>query len=245
MILDSFPKVLWINLDRSRKRALYMEKLLSEYNITNTRIKAIDGVNIRDPELNNTCFINRTLTRPENACTCSHLKALKYFVENMEDDYVVVFEDDVSFEFLPLIPFNWSDLIKKLPKDFEVIQLAITHENGNIDNILVKTDPSMKYYCSAAYLITKIGAKKLLDRYYSKEYNKIILYSQEHVTADSMLLSTGATYSIPIFTYLTSESTIHPWHLKNHNQSKNQQLELWKNNTKTNINDYFSNCLKN
>ncbi|XWV24516.1 glycosyl transferase family protein [Tupanvirus deep ocean] len=245
MILDGFPKVLWINLDRSRKRALYMEELLSQHGIINTRIKAVDGVDIRDPELNSICYINRRLTRTENACTCSHIKALKYFVESMEDECVVIFEDDVSFEFLPLIPFDWPELMKNLPKDYEVIQLAITHENGDISNVLVKTDPSMKYYCSAAYLITKTGAKKLLDRYYSQEYGKIILYSQEHATADSMLLSTGATYSIPIFTYHTTESTIHPWHLKSHNKSKNQQLELWKNVRKTNPNNHSPNYMKN
>lgn len=44
MILDNFPKVLWINLNSSEERRSYMENLLKSYNIENTRISAINGV---------------------------------------------------------------------------------------------------------------------------------------------------------------------------------------------------------
>lgn len=248
MILDNFPRVLWINLDKSTRRKLYMEKLLNSHNIIHTRIKAIDGTNIYDQHLHTLCYINSRLTLAENACTCSHLIALKYFVENMEDDNIIIFEDDVSFEFLEYIPFNWSIFMKNLPEKFDIIQLAITYENGYINNLLIKSDPAMKYYCSAAYLITKEAAKKILSKYYSNKFKKIILHSQEYATADSMISSTGATYSIPIFTYQTLESIIHPRHLINHNRTKTQQLNIWKKtmeNKEFDIIKYFNNFEKN
>jgi GR25 family glycosyltransferase involved in LPS biosynthesis len=231
MILNNFPKVLWINLDKSINRRKYMESLLSFYIINNQRITAINGTNLNS-EFDNVCIPNKKLSRAENACTCSHLKAMEYFINNMNDDKIIIFEDDVSFDFLDMIPYNWSDFEKKLPNDYQVIQLAITYENGPIDCVLIKTDPSTKYYCSAAYMITREGAKNLLSRYRSTVDNKFDLSIQEFATADSMISSSGSTYSIPIFTYKTSESTIHPKHSYIHNKSKSQQLIMWKNNAK-------------
>lgn len=243
MILDGFPKILWINLDKSTKRRSYMEKLLNSYNLEHIRIPAIDGTNPKNLEFNNICIPNNNFSSMENACTCSHIMALKYFVENIRDDKIIIFEDDVSFEFLKFIPFNWSDLMNNLPKNYHVIQLAITHMR-TINNYLIKTNPNMKYFCSAAYLITKTGAKKILERYYNPKIDKINLSEQQYITADSMILSVGNTYSIPIFTYKILDSLIHPLHLYIHRLSKKRQILIWMNimnNLKTfDKNVYFS-----
>lgn len=242
MILDHFPKVLWINLNKCEKRNTRMQKLLDSYNIIHTRIRAIDGTNLKNQELDSICVKNNILSNTENACTCSHIKAIEYFVKNISDDKIIIFEDDISFDFLPNIPFDWSVFENNLPKNYDIIQLAITNEFNNVSNTLVKTNPNMKYFCSAAYLITKQAATKILEKYYPND--KIDLALQKYATADSMISSTGNTYSIPIFTYQTYESTIHPSHLYNHNRSKIQQYILWKNtitNNKTfDLDTYFS-----
>ena len=141
MILDNFPKVLWINLDRSEKRRAHMEKLLA--NLDHTRISAIDA---KGPEFNNYCIAD--INSLENACTCSHLKALKYFVEETKENRIVIFEDDVSFEFLPFIPYNWSIFEKMLPDDYNVVQLALNTPNA----IKTYLDVYQTHnYCAAAY----------------------------------------------------------------------------------------------
>ena len=157
MILNDFPHVLWINMDRSIERQKYMQELLTKYKLQNTRISAIDGTKIK--ELCNFCKINKKYLLAENGCTCSHLKALSYFVENIKDDTVIIFEDDVSFEFLEFIPFHWNEFMKHLP-NYEVIQLAITSKASSVKNSLVRTISGANFYCSTAYLINKTGAKK-------------------------------------------------------------------------------------
>lgn len=227
MILDNFPKVLWINLDKSLNRKIYMETLLKTNNISNTRISAINGL-CKNGDLEKISIINPKISRAENACTCSHLKAIKYFIDHMTDQKVIIFEDDVSFEFLKYIPFNWGVFEKHLPKDYDLIQLAVTVDNGTVKPILLKTTPANHYYCSAAYLITREGGKKLISRYYDKN-SMINLLNQTYLTSDAMISSTGNTYSIPIFTYGTSDSTIHPNHSNIHSRSKQNQLFEWKN----------------
>ena len=41
--INFIDKIVWINLDRSKKRRSYMQKLLKCVNIKNERISAIDG----------------------------------------------------------------------------------------------------------------------------------------------------------------------------------------------------------
>ena len=222
MILDNFPHILWINLDESIDRRNYMENLLNSQKLKHTRIKAINGLKWTDPELKTFCIKNRMINSAENACTCSHFKALKYFIENIPDDKIIIFEDDVSFEFLELIPFNWSQLEKNLPENYDVIQLAIsvTSSSKKINCHLVKNTPGNKYYCTCAYLITKKAAQQILTNYYSNLVGRFDLSKHKWATADTALYSLPNTYSIPIFTYKGTESTIHNGHLHAHITSK-------------------------
>lgn len=248
MILDNFPKILWINLDKSLDRRFRMEKILNLYKLQNERISAIDGTNFITNNVHAHCITNKKLTLAENACSCSHLNAIKYFVDKLEDDKIVIFEDDVSFEFLPLIPFNWSEFVEKIPNNFGVVQLAICRLDGDVDNILVKTDPSKRYYCSAAYMITRQAAKEILSKYYDTKIDKFVLKGKQNATADSIISNSICTYSIPIFSYNTDESTIHPHHIPVHIRSKTQQYNMWKHfsqnfslTDKSNYDAYFAN----
>ena len=246
MILDNFPKALWINMDKSVERRKYMQQLLDIYKINHTRISAINGVDRPMTELQLYCRSNRRLRPSENACTASHFKALKYFVENMTDDKIIIFEDDVSFEFLKYIPFNWSQLEKNFPPNYNVIQLAISTWGGTVTNNLVKYTKEKKYYCTAAYLITRKAAIEPIDKYFSKTFYKLDLSNTVNATADTALYSLPNTFSIPIFTYQAYDSTIHTSHLDAHISSKNQQLNIWKlTGNKMNIPLFFSKFEKN
>ena len=226
MILDNFPKVLWINLDRSNDRRQYMENLLEEYDLTGVRIQAIDGQNKQ--ELDDYCRKTDEMSDLENACSCSHIKAIVHFYDNMVDDYVLIVEDDVSFEFLKYIPYDWSEFYDNLPKNFSTVQLAISRMGGRlVTDSLVKIHSNSRYFCAGAYLLSRWGAKEILDKYYPDRSIKLDLYRKSRVVADLMILNVDDVYSFPIFTYKTSESTIHPEDLPLQNRSKNQQLIMW------------------
>ena len=226
MILDNFPKVLWINLNSSEERRSYMENLLKSYNIENTRISAINGVDSNSNDLD-ICMKHPELSDAENACSCSHLIALRYFIEKTNEDKIVIFEDDVSFEFLEYIPYNWSEFMEHLPKNYKIIQLAVI---GMGRDVYPKLDIINYLYCSTtAYLITRKAAIEILNDYYPN-FEKITLSNKIMGTAraDEIIRLYGNTYSIPIFTYRGTDSTIHTEHLSIHLKSKNQQFDEWK-----------------
>lgn len=239
MILENFPKVLWINLDRSIGRRKYMKDTLELFGLDNLRITAVDGKNKK--KLEEICIPNNNFTPEENACTCSHINAINYFINNTTLNEIIIFEDDVSFEFLNYIPYNWPRFRENIPESFDVIQLAITTYKKSVNNFLIKTLPEMNYYCSTAYLLSRKGGKKILDKYLSNEI--IILEGKLHCTADSIITNIGDTYSIPIFTYLINKSTIHDNNTFLHIQSKVQQYMMWKRWSKSstyNLEEYFA-----
>lgn len=167
------------------------------------------------------------LSDAENACSCSHLIALRYFIEKTNEDKIVIFEDDVSFEFLEYIPYNWSEFMEHLPKNYKIIQLAVI---GMGRDVYPKLDIINYLYCSTtAYLITRKAAIEILNDYYPN-FEKITLSNKIMGTAraDEIIRLYGNTYSIPIFTYRGTDSTIHAEHLSIHLKSKNQQFDEWK-----------------
>lgn len=227
MHLSDLPLVLWINLDRSLRRRQNMIKLFDTHHLVHRRIAGVDGTGRELSVLNNLCDTSLSLSPAENACTCSHLLAARYLLEKTSETHVLVFEDDVSFAFLELIPYSWTQFISHLPDNWQMVQLAVTTESGSPPCHLVSITPASKHYCSAAYLLSRTGAEYLLNTYWLSASTKINLQDQEHVTADSMIASIPHSYSIPIFSYETMDSVIHPNHLYIHNRAKYHQYIAW------------------
>lgn len=240
MILDTFPRVLWINLDRSADRRDRMYRLLSAYGISHIRIRAIDGDKPMSA-LEEYCYPNPAMTKHETACTLSHLTAIAYFL-TLPDPYVMIFEDDVSFEFLPHVPYDWSVLMSSLPPDWQVVQLAVSEVIPQTGIDLVRSKHGDGRYCSTAYLINKAGAQSIIDQYYSNVHRKYVLKTKFRPTSDEIICHAAICYSIPIFTYLTDTSTIHASHLEFHTSSKNWQKALWRSLGASQISDDVIRC---
>lgn len=226
MKLDNFPKILWINMDRSPDRREKTQKLLDDHGLVHQRFRAVDGENLA--ELDAVC-LRRNWANRVYACTCSHLTAIKYFVDNMTDDRIVIFEDDVSFDYLKYIPFDWSTLEKNFPKDYKIIQLSLVAAENMTTALSLNqhTDQSG----TAAYLITRRAAIELLAKYYDKKHGKFnLLWSKNpfgYIAADYIVYSIGQVYTVPIFTYTAETSTIHEHHLKEQRENRELLMDNW------------------
>ena len=81
--LKGLPPIYYLNLDGQPDRAKYMEDQFSYWEIENhTRISAYDG---RDDDLSDIIKgrYPDNMSSGEVGCTTSHLKAMKYFLENL------------------------------------------------------------------------------------------------------------------------------------------------------------------
>jgi len=104
-------------------------------------------------------------------CTLSHLKVLRHIVDN-NIEAATIFEDDVMFH-----P-NWEILSKRYyyhtPKNYDMIYMG---NQMNTESDKINTEPT---FCLHAYIVTLLGARKLLNciiqwDYYDQGFTGLVI----------------------------------------------------------------------
>jgi len=104
-------------------------------------------------------------------CTLSHLKVLRHIVDN-NIEAATIFEDDAMFH-----P-NWEILSKRYyyhtPKNYDMIYMG---NQMNTESDKINTEPT---FCLHAYIVTLLGARKLLNciirwDYYDQGFTGLVI----------------------------------------------------------------------
>ena len=153
-----------INLDSQKKRYEVQEKKLNEVGIYPTRISGYTFQEIDKSELQNQFVRTTPFLKPRNAtgCSYSHIQALKHFLENDPYDGALILEDDA----FPLFT-NIVHLENKLENiDWDYLSL-------HCDGVCPKDGgkPGLLSGSTAAYFITREGAKKIINYKHSFHYD--------------------------------------------------------------------------
>jgi GR25 family glycosyltransferase involved in LPS biosynthesis len=243
----------YINMDSSTERKNHIERVLNDSMfgaVPKTRISAVDG---RDPNFqveDHFVFYGGAQKHPrmmnvEYATTLSHIKALRQFVEDVddggdldvEDPVALILEDDTSTEFVPYWKKNMAETVASAPADWEVLQLSYCLFDFT-PAAPFESWEMRKNMCGAiAYLIRYSGARRILD-YLCQYSNPAVVPFQYYIDgqypyfhqADRLIYTFLKTYSVnpPPFTYRDSnDSTIHPDHVDFHAKSKERTKKLW------------------
>jgi hypothetical protein len=155
---DLIKHIIWINLDRFVDKRKNMESILSNIQIPNTRISGIDGNLIDD--LSQYKYTN--LSKNEIARCISHIKAFIY-MKSLNYEYYLVFEDDLDINNTMLFSKPIDDIIKEVPdvmKDFDIMILSKISDSRIKDTYISWNNT----YDTSAYLITKRGINKIIDK---------------------------------------------------------------------------------
>lgn len=120
--LKGLPKIYWLNLDSDVNRREYMEQQFRYWEIENhTRISGYDA---RQDDVS--CYLKGRIpdnvSQNELGCCMSHLKAIKEFYENTDDDYCMILEDDVDFSIAKYWNFTWTEFFSLAPYDWDCLQ---------------------------------------------------------------------------------------------------------------------------
>ena len=224
--LKGLPPVYYINLDDQPERAEYMEDQFKYWEIQNyERISAYDG---RDDDLSDILKgrYPDNMTSGEIGCTTSHLKAIKHWYDTSDSSYAMIVEDDLNLELVKYWNFTWNDFASKLPYDWDVVQLAIIC-TGNLHVQLHKR--FVNDFSTAAYIITRHHAEKLLKHHYRDGKYKLDNGVKPRAVADDLIYNSGNTFSIPVLLYkIALGSSIHPEHIDIfHRSSHDGLLAFW------------------
>ncbi len=216
-------KFYWINVDTQTMRSDNMVKQFNERLIENTRIDAVKP-----------SFENPKKVDFERCCTLSHLKAIETFLDS-KDEYALICEDDLSFEFEEFWDKSLEEIIQNAPNNWGIIQLAYI-----LQSIDYKFKDKAEYFNyktlpisgTLAYIINRNCAKHLLDIFKKRRhiptadcFRTGIYASVEYYTSfDSFV------YKYPFFTYPDNNDSLIGNSLSLHVASKKQQILYLKKN---------------
>jgi len=161
-----------INLKRDVARRDFMVEQLERLGLPYELIEAVDGstlseeeMSIVSPELSEQ-RIYRQLTHGEIGCALSHIRLWERMVRE-DIPEVLIFEDDV------LIGRNMVDILlnrEKLPQNWEHINFTAWARVVPFGDFIFDIYRAAKFlerpFSTTAYLLTKSGAEKLLEKVY-------------------------------------------------------------------------------
>lgn len=229
--LKGFPTVYYINLDDQTDRKEFMEDQFKYWGIENyTRISAYDGRGNNDLSEILKGRYPKMMSSGEVGCVTSHLKALKYWLENSSEDeeHLVMMEDDCDLSVAAHWGFTWREFISCAPYDFDVIQLAII----NPGELHVRMHRRfVNDFSTACYIISRHHAKKLVKLHcVGDDLYKIDQDIKPRAVADDLIYNSGLTFAIPLFLYkIAFGSSIHDIHVNVFHKSSHDGLwDFWK-----------------
>ena len=101
-------------------RRQFMENQFAYWEVENTRISAYDG---REDDLSDILAgkYPDNMSSGEIGCVTSHLKAIKYWLENSDDEYAIMMEDDCDLEVVKH-GFTWKDWFRAAPAAWDIFR---------------------------------------------------------------------------------------------------------------------------
>ena len=225
--LKGICPIFWINLDTEVDRKEYMEDLLGQFDIPNTRISGVDARGDNDVSDLLSGRFPDMVNQGELGCTLSHLKAIKHFYYETDLEYAIIAEDDLSLDTVEYWPFTWKGFMSKVPYDWDILHLAIT----STKNLRVNLHPRLiNDFCTVLYVINRKYAEKLLKLHCRGDKYKVDQKIKPRAVADELIYNAGVTYSMPLFTYRYDfESGIHQDHVELfHKQNVEGIMGFWR-----------------
>ena len=129
-MFNNFGPIYVINLKRRKDRKNILLDIFEKKQIKNyTFIKAFDA----NDDFSNMiyCYPSDNITKQEMAVMMSHLKAIKFWLDNSDSPYGIFLEDDIDFELSKYWGFTWKEFIDNLKIDYDILQLSAHYTDYN------------------------------------------------------------------------------------------------------------------
>ena len=200
--LAGLPPLVWINLDAKTGRRARMEAAFGAWGVRHAkRFSAIPGERA-------SAMIEGAAPADKSAnylgCMLSHLSVVTDWAAEGAGELLMVMEDDCKLDLARHWPFDWADFLARAPYNFDALQLSLI--NPRIMNFRLHRR-HLYDWSLCAYVVTRPYAEKLarLHRVGDRFLLDNLPYGRASV--EDMMLESGATYSMPIFTYRVEEES--------------------------------------
>lgn len=193
--LEGFPSVYYLSLEESVDRRENLENQFKELGITN--INPI--ISKRFKECNDVIHGKyvHSLTDASKGCCTSHMRCIKKWLDETDEEYGFFCEDDLSLETVKYWNFAWNDFIDYLPEDWECVQLMWVRDE--MTGVSLR-ERYFNDWAATAYILKRNRAKKIIDTYYRDgEFYFDIPDCEAQPIIENLVFSLGKVYTFPLF----------------------------------------------
>lgn len=234
--LENFPTVYYVSLEESLDRQSHLHNQFASYGVTDL----VPIISKRFHECNDKVYGQQLhiLDGGTIGCVVSHIKAIRKWYDETDDDYAFFCEDDLSLEPVQYWNFSWADFIEAIPEDAECVQLCCIRSSQQ--EVLFR-ERTMYDWSVTAYIITRDYARKIIERYcdgdsYRLEIPGTNFYPMPETV---MFYGMGKVYAVDLFveeqglkSTFTETANIEGGNKDHHVESYQYVVEWWKNNSR-------------
>jgi FkbM family methyltransferase len=240
--LENFPSVYYVSLEECKDRQQNIERQFAECGITPTPIISKRFAE-SDDEITGK-FLDQ-LNGGTTGCVISHLKAIRKWYEETDEDYAFFCEDDLSLETVQYWDFTWEEFIETIPEGACCVQLLVIRKDYETFDLRKRLWDD---WAGTAYIITRDYAKILVEHYCLGEKRfhlelpgtgRVLVPLLENVLFETL---EDVCYTIPLFVEDTKfnstfssedDKEVNRGQKNGHIQAHDVVLEYWKNKMKT------------
>jgi GR25 family glycosyltransferase involved in LPS biosynthesis len=157
--LKNFPSVYYVSLKECKDRQDNIKRQFAEYDITPTAILS-KRFTESDDEITGK-FLDQ-MNGGTIGCVVSHLKAIRKWYEETDEEYAFFCEDDLSLETVKYWDFTWEEFIETIPEGTCCVQLLVIRKDYETFNLRKRFWDD---WAGTAYIITRNYARVLVESY--------------------------------------------------------------------------------
>lgn len=163
---EGFPSVNFISIEETQDRRDLLYKKFEEYGIQNVTPHIYkrydDNEHVIESDL-----LHRLSIGSRGPVT-SHLKTLKKWLNETDELYTIICEDDLGFDTVKYWNFTWKEFFEILPEDWGCVQMCLLREEYHSFSIGLRS----RCWCDwsgCIYLISRRHAEKIIETYYPND----------------------------------------------------------------------------
>jgi GR25 family glycosyltransferase involved in LPS biosynthesis len=230
--LINLPTINCITLERLSERHILFADQCKKYNLNYNFIYGYEDLkDSSGKEVEVTGNWVRSMNVREISITVSHIKAIKEWFQNSDEEYGLFCEDDLNLNINEHWPFNWDYVIKNLPKGWLAVQLSLIRyfKNENLEDYTKLTKYVWNNWSACCYLLSRKYAKMILDYHVKGEdsYDLNVPLTPNCIPYSENLLYNASygqnIYTLPLFVEnINLSSSLYPDFI----EVKNKDIQL-------------------
>lgn len=226
---DEHPVMNYISLHESSDRQEFMERQFEHYGIQRRRA----FLTPRYEEYRDSCSVSGRFVSSVNhhGTNIAFLRCVRRWLDSTDEEYGIFLEDDTSLETSDHWTFTWSEFVRSLPADWDVVQLIRLNDWSDGRSPELTCRPRNWDDWGATCMMRRGYAERLLGAYMvsDTEYNFDIAGTDLMPIVENLLFcGLGLCLNAPMFVECGLPSTYARGVEPVHETSREMYRELWR-----------------